>query len=380
MDSGQNILVKKLLHVFPTFEIGGAQVRFAQIVNRLGPAFEHEIVSLNGITGTEERLSSDVHFRIDGEFRSEGNLLRRLSGIRRSIADRKPDLLLTYNWGAIEWALANAIPICPHLHIEDGFGAEEAKTQFKRRIWTRRLALSYKSHLLVPSETLKAISETEWRVADNRLHFVPNGIDTGKFHRPPNEHLVAQLGLPQDRPIIGTIAALRKEKNLSRLVRAFARARQSLPMHLLIIGDGTERPALEKLATSEGVEVDVTFAGHIAQPEEILSALNVFAISSDTEQMPYSVLEAMATGLPIAGIDAGDIKTLVAKSNQYLIVERSDEALSQAILELAQNRTQRLSIGEDNRQRAAEFYDQTDMIERHERLWVALSTPGKKIP
>lgn len=364
---------KKLLHVFPTFEIGGAQVRFAQIVNRLGLAFEHEIISLNGKTGTEERLNSDVRFHIDRSFQSRSNVLLRLSDIRRIIPAYAPDLLLTYNWGAIEWALANLIPVCRHLHIEDGFGVEEAETQFKRRIWTRRLALSYRSHLLVPSETLKVISKTQWRIEHNRLHFVPNGIDTKKFYRSPDKGLLDQLRLPQDRPIVGTIAALRKEKNLARLVRAFAQAQRSLPMHLLIIGDGDERRALESLAASEGIGSDVTFSGHIAQPEKILGALNIFAISSDTEQMPYSVLEAMATGLPVAGIDAGDIKTLVAKSNKSLIVEKSDQALSHAIVELARDRDQRNLIGTDNRLRAAQHYDQDDMIERHRQLWVKLS-------
>jgi len=379
MAPGQKSHVKKLLHVFPTFEIGGAQVRFAQIVNELGPAFEHEIIPLNGKTGTEERLGPDVGLQIDQSFQSKGNLALRLANIRRCISARRPDLLLTYNWGAIEWALANLIPACPHLHIEDGFGVEEAKKQFKRRVWTRRLALAYKTHLLVPSQTLKEISESQWKVREKRLHFVPNGIDTKKFHRPPCESLIDQLNLPHDRPIIGTIAALRKEKNLARLIRAFAQAQRSLPMHLLIIGDGGERQALEDLAHSEGVGSNVTFSGHIAQPEDILGALDVFAISSDTEQMPYSVLEAMATGLPIAGIHAGDIRTLVAESNKGLIVERSDEALSQAILELAGDTEQRRLIGADNRARASEYYDETDMIERHRQLWVALSKSQKQV-
>lgn len=374
MTAGQKSRVRKLLHVFPTFEIGGAQVRFAQIVNQLGSAFEHEVIALNGKTGTEERLGANVKLHIDQNLQSHGSLPARLSNIRRHLSQRRPDLLLTYNWGAIEWALANLTPVCPQLHIEDGFGVEEAKTQFKRRIWTRRLALLYRTHLLVPSETLKAISRNHWHINEDRLHFVPNGIDTKKFFRPPDKILTGQLGLPEDRPVIGTIAALRKEKNLARLVRAFAAARKSLPMHLMIIGDGDERQALEDLVGAEGIGSDVTFAGHIAQPEQILGALNVFAISSDTEQMPYSVLEAMATGLPVAGIDAGDIKTLVGESNKSLIVSRSDDALSHAILELARDKTKQKSIGADNRARAVEYYDETDMVERHRKLWVDLTT------
>ena len=368
----QKAQVKRLLHIFPTFEVGGAQVRFAQIVNHLGNEFEHVIIPLNGKSGTQERLGSDVLFHLEQAPNSGGNLVQRLGSVRRSISHHRPNLLLTYNWGAIEWALANLIPACPHLHVEDGFGVEEANGQFKRRIWTRRFALSFKTHLLVPSETLKTIAQTQWRVAKRRLHFVPNGIDTQKFLRVPDQQLLEKLNLPKDRPIIGTIAALRKEKNLARLISAFAQVITKVPMHLLIIGDGMERLALEALVDSKGITSDVTFSGHIAEPERILSALDIFAISSDTEQMPYSVLEAMAAKLPVAGIDAGDIKTLVSESNKSLIVEKSDEQLAHAILSLAEDPAQREKIGEHNRRRAVETYDQEDMIERHHRLWIGL--------
>ena len=338
----------------------------------MGDQFEHLVIPLNGKSGTQERLRPDLRLQIVDAPSAGHGLARRLRDIRQIIKEHQPNLLLTYNWGAIEWALGNLYPICPHLHVEDGFGVEEANGQLKRRVWTRRLTLSKKTHLLVPSQTLQSIARAQWHMAEQRLHFIPNGIDTGKFARAPDQSLLDSLGLPNDRPIIGTIAALRKEKNLARLIRAFAQVRNALPVHLLIIGDGTERQALETLSASLGLQSDVTFAGHIAEPETILGALDVFAISSDTEQMPYSVLEAMATGLPVAGIDAGDIKNLVAESNKSLIVDKSDGSLADVVLKLARDKHLCHIIGKDNKVRASEHYDQNEMIEGHRQLWIEL--------
>jgi hypothetical protein len=124
----------KLVHVFPTFAVGGAQVRFAALANALAREFEHVVISLDGAWGAERLVPSGVRPRPVGV--RKGNLLSlaNLRIFRNVLHDERPDLLVTYNWGAIEWALADRLrPICPHLHVVDGFGPEEAQAQLRRR-------------------------------------------------------------------------------------------------------------------------------------------------------------------------------------------------------------------------------------------------------
>jgi glycosyltransferase involved in cell wall biosynthesis len=277
-------------------------------------------------------------------------------------------VLVTYNWGAIEWALADRLPICPHIHIADGFGPEEANGQLLRRVLTRRIALGPGSRLVVPSQTLKRLALKVWRIPASRMVYIPNGIDTGRFQPAAARAARERLGLPQDRPIVGTLAALRPEKNLGRLIRAFAPLQRELSAHLVIAGEGSERGRLEALVQEQGLADHVRFLGHTPAPETVYPAFDVFALSSDTEQMPYSVLEAMACALPVAAIDVGDVKSMVSERNRCFIVAADDALLSQALLDLLRHPDRASGVGEANRIRVVGHYDIGRMCAAHASL------------
>ena len=365
------ILPPLILHVFATFRVGGPQVRFADIARFLGDRFRHIVVAMDGGYDCAERIDPAVAIDYWRDFIPPSSLVKTLFQVRRLLRIHKPDVLVTYNWGAIEWALANRLPICPHIHIADGFGPEEVNGQLLRRVLTRRIALGPGSQLVVPSRTLKRLALKVWRIPASRMVSIPNGIDTGRFKPGPAREARGRLGLPQDRPIVGTIAALRPEKNLGRLIRAFAAVPPRLTAHLVIAGEGPERPGLEALARERGVAGRVTFLGHAPAPEIIYPALDVFALSSDTEQMPYSVLEAMACGLPIAGVDVGDVKEMVSEENQMLIVKPTDDRLSQSLVHVLKDAGERRALGIRNRAKVTADYDITAMCAAYERLFIA---------
>jgi L-malate glycosyltransferase len=157
---GENLSVTargtfKLLHAFPTLAMGGAQIRLAALANALGEGFEHVVVSGDGNEAGAALFGRHVQLRLRPIIcrKGSGLSLTNLRTFRNVLRDEQPDLLLTYNWGAIEWALADRIrPVCPHLHVVDGFGPEEARAQLPRRVWLRRLALSGRTTVVVPSK------------------------------------------------------------------------------------------------------------------------------------------------------------------------------------------------------------------------------------
>jgi glycosyltransferase involved in cell wall biosynthesis len=255
-----------------------------------------------------------------------------------------------------------------HIHIEDGFGPEEAGGQFKRRANFRRLALGGRGTTVVlPSQTLQRIALSIWRLKPKKLLYIPNGIDVGRF---ADASPMALDKLPGSGPVVGTVAALRAEKNVARLLRVFAQASAQRKARLLIVGDGPERPALEALAQELKITDRTHFAGALKQPEHALKAMDVFAISSDTEQMPYGVIEAMAASRPIAGTDVGDIAIMVAAENRKFIIARDDEARFATVLgELLGNAAQRTQIGAANQARAREQYDQATMFASYAKLF-----------
>jgi glycosyltransferase involved in cell wall biosynthesis len=359
----------RILHVFPSFAVGGAQVRTAALMNRFGAEFRHLVVSLDGRFDCAERVAAGIALeRVPFPALPGEGLPARLARIRRVLREARPDALVTSNWGSIEWAMANlAPPRLRHVHMEDGFGPDEATRQLARRVWTRRAVLRF-SDVLLPSETLLGIARGVWRLPAGRLHFVPNGIDLARFS-PDGPR--ADLAVPGEGPLVGTVAALRPEKNVARLLRAFALLRgRGFAARLVVIGEGTERAALEGLAAQLGLGGCLRFTGHVPDPAAAYRALDVFALSSDTEQMPFSVLEAMGTGLAVAGTAVGDVASLVAPSNHDFIVAKNDDALAQALHALLVRSSDRAAVGQDNRTKALQDYDEALMARRHAALWL----------
>ena len=347
-----------VMHVFPTFAVGGAQVRFAAIANHFGPAFRHIVVSLDGNLACRERLDPGLDVTFPAVAAAKNAMLTAAWRYRRLLKDWRPDVLVTCNWGAIEFALANVVPVVRHLHVVDGFGPEERSAPIPRRVLVRRLVLG-RSPVVLPSRNLVRIVRDLWKLPADVIRYVPNGIDLVRFAADGSLRGGAE-------PMIGTVAALREEKNIGRLLRAFA----ALPSgRLVVVGDGPERPALEALAGSLGIAGRVTFAGHHLATAGFYAQFDIFALSSDTEQMPLSAIEAMASGLPVVSTAVGDVASMVAPENAGFIVPMDDAALSAALAALAADPALRRRIGAANLLKARAEFDQAAMFAAYGALW-----------
>ena len=171
-----------ILHIFSTFGIGGPQVRFAQLANQWGRKFRHIVIALDGNDTCKELIdvSLDANIKV---LDLSGSLLQRISLIRRKIEEISPSLMITYNWGAIEWGLVNWLTRLPHIHVEDGFGPDEKDQRLFRRSLFRRVVLRGANAVIVPSRTLYSIARNEWRINENKLHYIPNGVDMFDNHK-----------------------------------------------------------------------------------------------------------------------------------------------------------------------------------------------------
>jgi glycosyltransferase involved in cell wall biosynthesis len=259
------------------------------------------------------------------------------------------------------------LPICRHIHVVDGFGLEEREIQVRRRVLIRRWALA-RSLVVLPSRNLVRIAADIWKLSPSRIRYVPNGVDLARFS-PGSAHSAGE-------PTIGTVAALRNEKNLPRLLRAFRLATAEQPGRLTIVGDGAERPMLESLASELGIAERVLFTGQRDDTPALYRGFDIFALSSDTEQMPLSVIEAMASGLPISTTDVGDVRTMVAEENAPFVVHRDDVALAGSLSALLRDRDLRARIGSANLAKARRDFDQAGMFSAWGALWSGTTEPA----
>lgn len=360
-----------LLHVFPTLAVGGQQTRFVTVANGLGRAFRHCLVTLDGDASSVALLDRNLDVELlPSPSRAGGTI----GGLRSIVAVGKAmtaDALITYNWGAIEWALINRSHFhLPHIHLEDGFGSDEIYRQKWRRVLFRRLVLP-RSTLIVPSRTLAAIARTRWRLDPRRIAYIPNGIDPIRFDD------ISRSGAPfftrrGDDCIIGSFSPLRPEKNIGRLLRAFAAIRTKLATaRLVICGEGPERQFLGELAHGLGIARRVTFSGQVPRPEAVMGGFDLFALSSDTEQMPYAVLEAMAARLPVVATAVGDVAAMVAPENRPFIVEpRSVQGLASALAKIGADQELRGTLGEANRRHVEQHFGVAGMVDAFHRLLI----------
>ena len=354
----------QILHVFPSFGVGGAQMRFVTLAKGLGQDFSHNVMSLSSDMGAAKFLTPNDPVTLVDAPPGARSLMTRLGRYRKTLRERAPDLLVTYNWGAIEWALANNAVEIPHIHIEDGFGPEESKRQFPRRVWTRRLALR-RSTLVVPSRTLKEMALKVWHLNARQTRYIPNGIEPlANFHTNLDD---LDLNLPAGKPLIAWAGALRREKNLPRLLRAFAPLK--LEATLLIIGEGPEMAAARAEAESLSITPSVRFLGRRQDVRDILMQCDILALSSDTEQMPLVVLEAMDAGLPVASTAVGDVKYMVCEDNGPYIVQGSAQELGAAMRTLVADGAVRRAIGVANQRRLRQDYAAQDMIAAYRALF-----------
>lgn len=359
----------RLLHVFSTFAVGGPQVRFLTLAEHFGDRATHAILAMDGRHDCAAFLSPRVAHEIVGLGRPAPSLWARRRAYRRILTDRRPDVLVTYNWGTIEWALANLPPICRHVHFEDGFGPEEAETRLWRRSLFRRLVLAPASAVVVPSLKLAAIASREWGLGGGRLRYIANGVDSERFAPREATAFRAGLGVAADASVLATVTALRPEKNVARMLRALAILGQTHDARLLIAGDGPMRQPLRELATELGIAEAVTFLGHRGDTEGILAAADAFVLSSDTEQMPLSVLEAMACARPIASVDVGDVKNMVSAENRPFIVDKDAHALAEALSRLLAAPATAKAVGEANRRKILLEYTRERMLAAYDALF-----------
>lgn len=366
----------RLLHVHGSFSLGGKEARAIRLMNLWGDRARHTIVS-----AAPEAMGARAAIApgIDASFPEPPPLAGRPGPLRfralgRFMSDF--DLVLTYNWGAMDAVMAHSFcspfrQMPPLIHHEDGFNIEEAERLKTGRNLYRRLALQRAMAVVVPSIRLDQIARTTWHQPAQKVNLIRNGIDVTRYVEPVPGAIPGLVPSP-GKLLVGTLAGLRSVKNIPRLVRAVAPHRDKL--QLVIVGEGPERDAILAEAARHGMD-DICMPGFLPDPWRFLGLLDIFALSSDSEQFPISLVEAMAARLPVASTNVGDVAQMVAPENQPFVV--SDEAgLSQALGQLAASADLRSRLGEANLHRAQRDFDEAAMVDAYAALYgQALSSP-----
>lgn len=370
----------KILHLHSSFSLGGKEARAVRLMNAFGDRARHTIVSgVPDALGARDAIAKGIAY----EIAQTPPPLTGKPSVKRyeAIAQymRRFDLVLTYNWGAIDGVMARRVfskGAPPLVHHEDGFNADEAGGLKIERNMYRRLALGSAHAVAVPSEVLEDIALRTWKQPRDRVHRIVNGIGTAYYAQKPEPRAIPGFVPNAKQVVIGALAGLREVKDLTALVRAVGGV--SGRIKLVIVGEGPERANILQAAAAMGMADVVVLPGFLDRPYRYIGHFDILAVSSRSEQFPIAVVEAMAAGLPIASYPVGDVAKMVAAENLPFITEAPSEVrLRDALQALVADPALRASVGAANQAKARAEFDEALMIGRYRTLYEgAIGRPG----
>lgn len=293
--------------------------------------------------------------------------------LRDHLRELRPDVVHTHQIGALLYggpaAATLRVPVV--VHTEHG-------KHYAQRWQTRMLgwvAGHFAMRFFCVSSDIAQEVEISRIVAANKLQVVPNGIETGRFATSGDGRLVrSEWNIPLDAPVIGTVGRLTPIKAQDVLVRAFVQLRNRHPeARLLIVGDGSRRSELERLCQFHGIESHTHFAGYQEHPERFLQAMDVFALTSQSEGMPLAVLEAWAAALPVVAGDIPALADLIDDGKTGLLFSRNDEAsLADRLDQALRDTTLARQMGEAGRELVMQKFDRSAMASAYQRHYTEL--------
>ncbi|GJL58154.1 MAG: glycosyl transferase family 1 [Nitrospirales bacterium] len=363
----------KVMHVVPSFGFGGMEKVLCSIINGLPSMYQHEILALDNRISANKWIKNP-NVKILSFCKPKKNI-KFFVALYKVLKISKPDILMTYNWGATDavW-LGRLVGISNIFHNEHGFNVDEAgRTQWKRNA-VRFVVYRLARRVIVVSRELKEMMQCSFYLNGNHVVFIPNGLDFSIYSPDFNvrQKIRTNLGIRDCDTLVGFIGRLDAVKNLPLMLKAFvACIRKDPTFKLLIVGEGSERSHVEAICRDESIVQHVLLIGHNDDVLPYLRALDIFLLTSLREQMPMSLLEAMAVGVPIVASAVGEIPNMVEDGKEGFLCQPDDSAQEWAtrLLLLADPQRQQV-MSRAARRKVVKRFELRAMLSAYQKLFL----------
>ncbi|MBK1679285.1 TIGR03088 family PEP-CTERM/XrtA system glycosyltransferase [Rhodocyclus tenuis] len=361
-------------HVMYRFDTGGLENGIVNLINHM-PAerYRHAVIALTEVTDFRRRIRRD-----DVQFislrKAPGHGIWLFPRLYRLFRELRPAIVHSRNLAALEVLLpawAAGVPV--RIHGEHGrdVGDLDGSNRTYQRV--RRFYRPFVSYYLALSRDLADYLTDIIRVPKNKVLQVYNGVDSQRFH--PGEPDRVAADCPFARPqhwLVGTVGRMQTVKNQPALARAFIRALQIEPAlaeraRLVMVGDGPLRDECRQLLDAAGVGELAWLPGERGDVDAVMRGLDCFVLPSLAEGISNTILEAMASALPVIATAVGGNADLVAAGETGEIVPPGDdEAMAREIVRLASQAEQARQMGLAGRRRVEQNFSMQAMVERYQ--------------
>lgn len=343
------------------------------VANGLDPArFEQVVCCLSRQGEAADQLRDGVRCIDLGKGDKADRLMPlKLAGVIRR---ERPDIVHSQSWSGVDTSLAKLMtPGVKLVHSEHGRNYPHWRKQpFLRRL-ARRGVYQLADAVFAISAEVRDFYAGQTGFSAGRMKVIHNGIDVRRIDEADASSIREELGIAPDDFVFGTVARLDLTKDTITLMRAFAAVtlpRRDPKLKLLIVGDGEERARLEEFVKMLNLNRTVIFTGMRRDVPQLLKAMDVFTLSSLSEGMPLTVLEAMAARLPVVATDVGALPELVGEGKTgFLVPIRHAVAMADKLEEFLANRQLAKSFGEAARQKVEREFALEQMLRSYAELY-----------
>ncbi len=359
---------RRVLILNATYPVGGAERVLQLLALQLHSRFDLHVCSLYepGPVGEQIREAEIPFHALYGRGRTDWRVLPRFVSLLRQI---RPQVLLTVDapYAVLYAVLTKRLRLVRKLVIAvHSFG----KTKRTREMAiARRLASGVTDTLVALTEEHRRflLEQEGWKARE--VLVIPNGVDLQRFTS-DGSNLRAEWELSSQTPAFGVVAGLRPEKNLFRFLRVAHKVLSTLPdARAFVVGDGELRQELQAFSQQMDCAPRIVFTGALQDIPAVWRSLDVAVLTSDTEVLPMTLIEAAACGVPAVSTDVGAVRDVVLDGETGFVVPPEEEgALAERIVYLLQHPDERKRMGERARQHAEAHFDLRQMVERYAQL------------
>ena len=358
--------------------MGGLENGLINLLNHgLASRFRHAIICMTDYSDFRDRIeSADV--QVYAIHRNEGRDWRATYRLFELIRRLKPDVVHGRGLSGLDSMLPAMLSgVAARIHGEHGRDMGDLDGSNRKGQWVRRLHRPLVSHYIALSKDLETYLETKIGVPSQRITQIYNGVNCSKF-RPPvgeRERLPDFDSAPGDTFVIGTVGRMQAVKDQVNLTKAFIHLANILPkeknrLRLAMIGDGPLREQCETLLRDAGLRHLAWLPGAREDVENLMRSMDLFVLPSLAEGISNTVLEAMASGLPVVATAVGGNPELIEDGITGRLVPAADSiALADAIAPYVVNRQLARQQGLASRLRAESRFSMETMVNRYVQVY-----------